>query len=151
MLDSPALIELMNIMKKGQYLDLQYVPSLSHHPLFLENHLPQAVKFEQELLERVENKEHSIYEFCLSPKYYANRLGLTAETMLLAKLCLYEQPVERSEVESLLPQCLGVLDELCELTDDGKLHFPLRIVPIAQLLVVADRHRRPVLGIVGWA
>lgn len=127
-----ALLALAALLRRDGYAELQYVPFADHDRAFVEAHLESAVHEELHTLAAVKSRQPVVYSYSLNAAHYAKHLG--ERQRVLARLFLHARPVEGGRVRALAADYEPFLRQ----HGDGTMSFGLRIVPVFELLLLAD-------------
>lgn len=138
MSNRPVLLQridqMASLLRRDCYADLQFVPFSDHAPHYLAHHLEELLAHEQSLLAAAASREPILYSHSICRAFYG--LGLNPRQRLLGELFLQNHPVPRQRIERDLAEYLPYLEPVEAGGDE--LWFPLRIVPVYELLLIAD-------------
>lgn len=127
-----TLARLAHLLRVDDYAAVQFVPHADHDAAYLRDNLSSLVAQEGELLSAKQQRHPVMYARSICSAHYA--AGLSARQGLLARIFLHNQSVPVSEVRALAAPYLELLDG----TPDDRVAWPLRIVPVYDLLLLAD-------------
>lgn len=128
-----------NYLETTRYKQLQFIPFKEHGNLYKAYSLPFLLEEEKKRIASLTSNIPIHYDHTFSISYYERITKISIQDKMLGKIFLHNQAYNVSELYFMDKDLADVIVKYSEETNSGMHIFNFRIIPVDNLLILADR------------